>query len=100
MVGFSLPMHPLLSDPWVARRIDAALAPYQGTLSPEDLAFMREQLAELLATNEHAARLLHRAKPRPASAHVDESGEAVIGPLEPPEQAPSAAPRRRAGGDV
>lgn len=92
-------MHPLLSDPWVARRIDAALAPYQGKLSPEDLAFMREQLAELLATNEHAARLLRRAKPRPASANADESGEAFVGPLEPPDE-DEAPTRRRAGGDA
>jgi hypothetical protein len=85
-------MHPLLADPWVATRIEAAVAPYRGLISDEDLAFMRETLADLLATDEHAARILRRAKPR----HVDQSGEAFIGRVE---QEPGSPGKRRAGGD-
>jgi len=61
----------LLDDPWIAAQVDAALAPYQGRLPARDLAWMREQLAELLARDEHAARLLRNAHPREA----DRSGE-------------------------
>ena len=71
-------MHPLLDDPWVAARIDAAVAPYRGLLSAEDLAFMREELAERLSSDEHAALVLRRAMPR----HVEQSGEAYVGPIE------------------
>jgi hypothetical protein len=83
-------MHPLLADPWVAARIDAALAPLQGRISDSDLAFIREQLAETLASDERAARTLARARPRV----VDESGEALVGGAA---RAPLAG--RRAGGD-
>jgi len=82
-------MHPLLADPWVAARIDAAVAPLQGRISARDLAFVREQLAETLASDERAARTLARARPRA----VDESGEAVVGE---PARGPLA--RRRTGG--
>lgn len=64
-------MHPLLADPWIAAQIDAAVAPYLGRLSSREVAFMREQLAETLSSDEHAARLLRRARP----VVVDESGE-------------------------
>lgn len=64
-------MHPLLEDAWVAEQIDAAVAPYVGRLSASEVAWMRDQLAETLATNEQAAQLLRRAEP----ALVDESGE-------------------------
>ncbi len=69
------PMHALLADPWVAAEIDAALEPYAGRLPPEELAWMRDQLAETLASDGAAARLLRRAHPRV----VDESGEVPIG---------------------
>jgi hypothetical protein len=64
-------MHPLLADPWIAARVDAAVAPYVGRLSAGEIAWMREQLAETLSADPAAAKLLHRAKP----AEIDESGE-------------------------
>lgn len=64
-------MHPLLEDPWIAARIEAAVAPYAGRLSAEELAFMKEQMAESLEGHEKAAKLLRRARP----PEVDQSGE-------------------------
>lgn len=61
----------LLDDPWIAAQIEAAVAPYAGRLPERELAWMRRQLAEVLARDPAAARLLRRAKPR----QVDESGE-------------------------
>jgi hypothetical protein len=72
-------MHPLLDDPWVKARIDAALAPYVNVVSPDDLAFMREELAEVLVRDERAARILWRARPR---NDVDASGEAFVGRMD------------------
>lgn len=69
-------MHPFLDDPWIKARIDAAVAPYRTLVSPEDLAFMQDELAELLVRDEHAARALRRARPR---EDVDASGEAFVG---------------------
>ena len=69
-------MHPLLDDPWVRARIDAALAPYHNLVSADDLAFMRDELAEVLVSDELAARALRRARPRD---DVDVSGEAFVG---------------------
>jgi len=73
-------MHPLLEDPWIRARIDAAVAPYRNLVSPDDLAFMRDELAELLVRDERAARTLRRAKPRD---DVDASGEAFVGRADP-----------------
>jgi hypothetical protein len=88
-------MHPLLADPWVAARIDAAVAPYRGLLPIEDLDFLRDELAERLVSDEHAARVLRRAAPR----HVEQSGEAFIGTVEAPSEARLEAPElRRASG--
>jgi hypothetical protein len=81
-------MHPLLTDPWVAARIDAAVAPFRGRISDRDLAFLRAQLAETLASDARAARTLARARPRV----VDESGEALVGGA-------AVRPLPRAGGD-
>jgi hypothetical protein len=72
-------MHPLLDDPWVQARIDAALAPYRNLVSPDDLAFMRDELAEVLVRDEQAARALRRARPRD---DVDASGEAFVGRID------------------
>jgi hypothetical protein len=69
-------MHPLLDDPWIKARIESAIAPYRNFVSPDDLAFMRDELAELLVRDVHAARTLRRAKPRD---DVDASGEAFVG---------------------
>ena len=63
--------HPLLSDPWIAEQIEAALAPYAGRLPARELDWMREQLAETLTQDEQASRLLRQAHPR----EVDQSGE-------------------------
>jgi len=64
-------MHPLLEDPWIAAKVDAALAPYVGRLPEAELAWMRDQLAETLTGDEKAALLLRRAHP----VEVDASGE-------------------------
>lgn len=85
-------MHPLLADPWVAARIDAAVAPYRGLLSKDDLAFVRDELAERLSSDEHAALALRRARPR----HVEQSGEAFVGRLDLEDE--HAAPKKRGSG--
>lgn len=69
-------MHPLLDDPWIKARIDKAVAPYRHLVSPEDFAFLQDELAEVLVRDEHAARALRRARPRD---DVDASGEAFVG---------------------
>jgi len=73
-------VHPLLADPWIAAQVDAAVAPYRGRLPEEELAWMRDQLAENLATDERAARLLRRARPPVVleSGEVRREGGAVI----------------------
>ena len=71
-------MHVLLDDPWIKARIEAAVAPYRNLVSPDDLAFMRDELAEMLVRDERAARMLRRARPR---EDIDASGEAFIGGL-------------------
>lgn len=64
--------HPLLDDPYVAREIELALRPYAAHLPRAELAWMREQLAETLATDPVAFAALRRAHPRD---DVDQSGE-------------------------
>jgi hypothetical protein len=64
-------MADLLDDPWIAERVDAAVAPYVGRLSAGEIAWMRAQLAETLASDPAAGKLLRRAR----AAEVDESGE-------------------------
>lgn len=83
-------VNPLLADAWIAAQIDAAVAPYRGRLPEAEIAWMREQLAEVLASDERAARVLRRAHPRP----VDESG--VVATAATPE-ADAAAPGARRG---
>ena len=58
-------------EPWLLFRIEAALAPYAGVVSAEELAWMREQVAEALAKDPHAADVVARADPRSR----DRSGE-------------------------
>jgi hypothetical protein len=65
----------LLDDPWIAAQVDAAVAPYAGRLPAHEVAWMREQLVEVLLHDEEAVRLLRRAHPR----EVDESGEQAFG---------------------
>jgi len=64
-------MHPLLADPWIAAQVDAAVAPYVGRLPDDEVAWMREQLADTLANDPRAAQLARRLRP----AQVEESGE-------------------------
>lgn len=85
-------MHPLLDDPWIKARIESALAPYRDLVSPDDLAFMRDELAELLVRDTHAARTLRRAMPR---ENIDASGEAFVGRHV---EAPKKKPGRAGGG--
>ncbi|KYF68305.1 hypothetical protein [Sorangium cellulosum] len=73
----------LLDDPWIAAQVDAAVAPYVGRLPAHEVAWMREQLAEVLVHDEEASRLLRRAHPR----EVDESGERAFGVLGAAERA-------------
>jgi len=89
-------MNALLDDPWIAAQIDAAVAPYVGKLTPAEIAWMREQLAEALVGDERAARLLCRARP----VHVDESGEVrrdAVGAVVRPAGAPARAAGKKAG---
>ena len=88
-------MHPLLADPWVAAQVDAAVAPYVGRLPAREVAWMRDQLAETLVIDDHAARLAHRARP----VQVERSGEVRRGTAQPRDAtrpAPGGAPRKRA----
>jgi hypothetical protein len=71
-------MNALLADPWVSRQIDAALEPYAGRMSKAELCWMREQLAEVLSSDDHAALVLRRAHPR----EVEQSGEVGYEPIE------------------
>src|SRR3954469_22069849 len=65
-----------LYDPWLTGQIDAAVAPYEGRLSADEIAWMRAQLAEVLAGDPGAAALVRRARP----VSVEESGEVRRGP--------------------
>lgn len=58
-------------DLWLTAQIDAAVAPYVDRLSEGEIAWMREQLADVLAGDPRAAKLVRRARP----ITVDESGE-------------------------
>ncbi len=71
-------MQGLLADPWIRAQIDAAVAPYVGRLPAEEIAWMRERLAETLASEPGAADLLKRARPR---AVVEQSGEVLCAPF-------------------
>ena len=64
-------VHTLLADPWVAAQVDAAVAPYVGRLSAREVAWMRDQLAETLASDGRAAKLVGRTRP----ITVAQSGE-------------------------
>jgi len=65
--------HRLLKDPFVAAQVQDAIAPFVGRLDGEDIAWMREQLAQLLEDDGEAAAALLGAHPR----NVDHSGERV-----------------------
>jgi hypothetical protein len=58
-------------DPWLEAQLDAAVAPYAGRLSAEEIAWMRERLFEALVTERRGQELVRRARPRV----VERSGE-------------------------
>jgi hypothetical protein len=72
----TLTMPDSTDDPWLTAQIDAAVAPYKDRLSEAEIAWMREQLAEVLAGDPSASTLVRRARP----ITVDESGEVRRGP--------------------
>jgi hypothetical protein len=84
-------VHELLQDAWIAARVDEAVRPYVGRLPAGELAWMREQLAEILASEPEAADLVRRAHPRVA----DTSGEVPQGALPSASASPAAKPIRR-----
>ena len=70
--------HRLLQGPFVAAQIDDAVRPYIERLDPEDIAWMRVQLAALLEEDHEAFEALKGAHPRMAAEQcVDRSGERV-----------------------
>ena len=85
-------MHPLLADPWIAAQVDAAIAPYLGRLPASEVAWMRDQLAETMSSDERTAKLARRARP----TVVAKSGEVLRGAtgeiLDPGEQIPDSLP--------
>ena len=87
-------MHPLLADPWIAAQVDAAVAPYVGHVPAAEVAWMRDQLADTLASNERAAKLLHRARP----TIVEESGEVRRGLADAGRAVEGAPERPKAAG--
>jgi hypothetical protein len=83
-------MSSVLAEAWLAQQVERAVAPYVGRLPAREIAWMREQLLETLATDDYAAAVARGAMPR----EVEESGEVVRGTSSPPE----AKPNRKARG--
>lgn len=67
--------HPLLSDPWVAAKIDAAVRKHGKRWTPAQIEHFREQMAWTLATHPRVAPLLETARP----SVIDQSGERQVG---------------------
>ena len=67
--------HPLLSDPWVAAKIDAAVRKHGKRWTPAQIEHFREQMAWTLATHPRVAPLLETARP----SVIDQSGEREVG---------------------
>lgn len=74
-------------DLWFLAQIDAAVAPYEGRLSAAEIAWMRAQLAEVLASDSTASTLVRRARP----VTVEESGEVRRDPAGKVLQAPAGS---------
>lgn len=92
-MSYALEMtHPLLNDPWIRECVDAAIEPYAGSLPPDQIEWMRDQLAETLATDPHASKLLRRAHPRP----VETSGAVASDPAA--EEAPKELAKKKKPG--
>ena len=86
--------HPLLSDPWVAAKIDAAVQKHGGRWTREQVEAFREQMAWTLATHPKAARLLEIARP----SVIESSGERVTGgAVEAADKDPGVAARKVGG---
>src|SRR5262249_42080238 len=56
-------MHPLLSDPWFAAMLDAALARHRGRFTARQQAAFRQQIAWSFSTHPAARRILLRERP-------------------------------------
>ena len=67
-------MSSLLSDPWVAAQIDAAVAPYRKLWPPEAVEAFREEMARTLETHPTMSRLLRETRPEV----VESSGEVRV----------------------
>ncbi len=61
-------MHPLLTDPWFAARLDAALAPHQERLTDRQRAALRQKIAWVFCTHPTTRRILLRERPSLAAA--------------------------------
>lgn len=89
--------------PWLAEMVEVAVAPYRGSVSDDDLAFMREELAARLVDDPELSRLADDARDR---GPVDESGKIlrrdVLDGLDLEREGPDgqgdASGRRAAGG--
>lgn len=81
-------MEGLDTDPWLEAQLDAAVAPYVSRLPAEEIAWMRDRLAEALMTERRGLELLRRARPR----FVERSGEV---PTDAGAQAAARTPERR-----
>lgn len=86
--------HPLLTDPWVAAKIDKAVARHGKNWSKEQVEAFREQMAWTLATHPKAARLLELAQP----GIIARTGTRTIGgELEPDDAADDAEGKSEPG---
>ena len=84
-----------LEDPWVAAQVEAAIAPYAAALGPSALAFMRAQLAETLASDPRARRLMRRAMPLDVDATAELCCDGAEGDAADADSVPGRA--RKAG---
>lgn len=87
--------HPLLSDPWVAAKIDAAVAKHGKRWTREQVEHFREQMAWTLATHPKVSALLEIARP----SVIDSSGERLTGGGVEPPAAPAQDPEKKEGGN-
>lgn len=85
--------HPLLSDPWVAAKIDKAVEKYGKRWTPEQIEAFREQMAWTLATHPDVVKVMDIAHP-PVGYESGERGP--TGPLNAPST--EKDPWRKAGG--
>lgn len=67
--------HPLLSDPWVAAKIDAAVQKHGKRWNAEQIEAFREQMAWTLATHPEVSKLMEIAHP----SVIGVSGERPVG---------------------